>query len=310
VRNIVNALFVRDGRVLLARRSPRRVAYAGLWSFPGGHVEQNETLIEALVREVREEVGVTPTTFRLIGTIADPNGIATDPATYHIYVVTAWDGGEPALVGDEHTELGWLTPASASDLPSLALAEYRPLFHRAVAIRPERRSYEEAVAESGVMEELAQFDPHIAGTPPLGLDLPDSDIDIVCFAPEAHAFTEAVWRAFSGVSGFTVKQLMRSPRPVVGSFEVADWRIELYGEAIPVEHQRGWRHFIVERRLLALGGEDLMAAILALRQQGMKTEPAFGTALKLRGDPYLALLDLSEQDDATLVAVLRVSGFR
>src|SRR5215469_4878011 len=118
VRNIVNALFVRDGRVLLARRSPRRVAYAGLWSFPGGHVEQNETLIEALVREVREEVGVTPTTFGLIGTIADPNGIATDPATYHIYVVTAWDGGEPALVGDEHTELGWLTPASASDLPS------------------------------------------------------------------------------------------------------------------------------------------------------------------------------------------------
>jgi mutator protein MutT len=310
MRHIVNALFVRDGKVLLSRRSPHRAAYAGLWSFPGGHVEQGEALIEALIREIREEVGVTPTTFGLIGTIADPNTMTTDPATYHMYAVTAWDGGEPSLVGDEHTELRWLTPAGASDLPSLALTEYRPLFQRAVGIRHERRSYEEALAESGVMEELARFDPRVAGTPPPGLDLPDSDIDVVCYAPDAHAFTEAVWRAFSSASGFTVKQLLRLPRPVVGSFEVAGWRIELYGEAIPVEQQRGWRHFTVERRLLSLGGEALMGAILALRQQGMKTEPAFAVALKLRGDPYLALLDLNEQDDATLVAVLQARGFR
>jgi hypothetical protein len=246
--------------------------------------------------------------------------MTTDPATYHMYAVTAWDGGEPSLVGDEHTELRWLTSAGASDLPNLALAEYRPLFNRAVgisldrkervSIRHERRSYEEAVAKSGVMEELARFDPRIAGTPALGLDLPDSDIDIVCFAPDGHAFTEAVWRAVSCASGFTVKQLMRLPRPVVGSFEAAGWRIELDGEAIPVEKQRGWRHFTVERRLLSLGGEDLTAAILALRQQGMKAEPAFAVALKLTGDPYLALLDLNEQDDATLVAVLRAGGFR
>lgn len=45
--NIVNALLVREGTVLLARRSPRRAAYPGLWSFPGGHVEANETLDEA-----------------------------------------------------------------------------------------------------------------------------------------------------------------------------------------------------------------------------------------------------------------------
>ena len=97
---------------------------------------------------------------------------------------------------------------------------------------------------------------------------------------------------------------------MVGSFEVAGWRIELYGEAIPVEQQRAWRHFTVERRLHSLAGEGLTAAILALRQQGMKTEPAFAVALKLQGVPYLALLDLNEQDDATLVAVLRVGGFR
>ena len=127
MRNIVNALFVRDGMVLLARRGPHRSAYPDRWSFPGGHVEQDETLTEALVREVREEVGVTPTTFSFLGPISDSNTSGTDPATYHMYVVSAWDGGDPALVGDEHTELGWFTPVAASVLPDLALEEYRSL---------------------------------------------------------------------------------------------------------------------------------------------------------------------------------------
>jgi len=128
MRNIVNALFVRDGMVLLARRSPHRAIYAGLWSFPGGHQEPGETLIEALVREVQEEVGVTPTTCEFIGTISDPNTPEADPATYHMYGVTAWEVGEPSLLGNEHTELKWFAVAAASALPDLALEEYRPLF--------------------------------------------------------------------------------------------------------------------------------------------------------------------------------------
>ena len=175
-------------------------------------------------------------------------------------------------------------------------------------IRPDRRSYEEALAERGVLEVLAPFDPRIAGTPLLGLDLPGSDIDGLCFAPDARAFTDTMWHNFSNAPAFMVKQLVRAPRPVVASFEAAGWRIELYGEAIPVEWQRGWRHFAVEQRLLALGGKNLLVAVRALREQGMKTEPAFAAALRLRGDPYLALLDLGGQDDETVVSVLRAGG--
>ena len=130
MRNIVNALFVQDGMILLVRCSPDRSAYPGLWSFPGGHQERQETLAEALVREVQEEITVTPTSFALLGTIADPNTPATDPVTYHMYAVTAWDGGEPTLSGDEHSDFRWFTPVAASDLPDLALEEYRRLFNR------------------------------------------------------------------------------------------------------------------------------------------------------------------------------------
>jgi ADP-ribose pyrophosphatase YjhB (NUDIX family) len=128
VRNIVNALFLRNGMVLLARRSPHRTAYAGLCSFPRGHVERDETLTDALMREVGEEVGVIPTSFSFLTTIIDPHAPETEPATYHIYVVTAWDGDEPTLLGDEHTEVRWFTPTAAIAQPDLALDEYRSLF--------------------------------------------------------------------------------------------------------------------------------------------------------------------------------------
>jgi 8-oxo-dGTP diphosphatase len=134
VRDIVNALLIRHGLVLLAKRSPLRKAYPGLWSFPGGHVEKGESLAEALNRELREETGVTPVDYRLLGTIADPNTSADAPITYHMYAVTLWRGGEPTMIDDEHTELRWFTRAAAISLPDLALEEYRPLLAKVVAI--------------------------------------------------------------------------------------------------------------------------------------------------------------------------------
>jgi 8-oxo-dGTP pyrophosphatase MutT (NUDIX family) len=134
MRNIVNALFVRDGAVLLALRSPHRSAYPRRWSFPGGHVEPQETLAEALVREVREEVGVFPTGFTFLTSIADPNAPDIDPATYHMYLVTAWDGGEPITLGGEHTEIRWFTPEAAIALPDLALDAYRALFRNIIVM--------------------------------------------------------------------------------------------------------------------------------------------------------------------------------
>jgi 8-oxo-dGTP diphosphatase len=46
-----------DGRVLIARR-PRGRKLAGRWEFPGGKVGPGETALEALVRELREEIGI------------------------------------------------------------------------------------------------------------------------------------------------------------------------------------------------------------------------------------------------------------
>ena len=118
-------MLMRDHVVLLARRAQHRTAYPDRWSFPGGHVEPGEALDAALIRECQEEIGITPVAFTPVGTIRDPND--EDPATYHMFSVTTWDGGEPVLIGDEHTSLRWFAPETAATLKELALGAYRPL---------------------------------------------------------------------------------------------------------------------------------------------------------------------------------------
>ena len=54
---VVGIVFNREGDVLIAQR-PADKAYAGYWEFPGGKVEMNETSGRALVRELREELGI------------------------------------------------------------------------------------------------------------------------------------------------------------------------------------------------------------------------------------------------------------
>jgi ADP-ribose pyrophosphatase YjhB (NUDIX family) len=128
VRNYVCAIFVSDGRILLGKRSPHRKAYAGNWDVVGGLVERGESLEDALVREVGEEVGVTPTAWDRFCAVRDTGPGARGDAIYHMFLVRAWNGGQPAMANDEHTELKWFTIAEACSLEDLALEAYRDLF--------------------------------------------------------------------------------------------------------------------------------------------------------------------------------------
>lgn len=58
MHHVVAAALVRSGEVLLTHRSPSRQWYPDVWDLPGGHVEDGESELQALGREVREELGV------------------------------------------------------------------------------------------------------------------------------------------------------------------------------------------------------------------------------------------------------------
>lgn len=167
-----------------------------------------------------------------------------------------------------------------------------------------RADYHEVVDCVGVIADLTEFDPHIAGTPPLNLHVPASDIDILCYAPDPDRFTSAVWRPFGSRPNFRMWQWSGTDQPVLATFEAHGWHLEIFGHARPVAEQTAWRHFVVERRLLALGGQSLASAVMAFRRNGLKTEPAFAAALKLPGDPYQTSLDMHDWADDALTMLI------
>ncbi|MCG7507905.1 NUDIX domain-containing protein [Mesorhizobium sp. IRAMC:0171] len=61
----------------------------------GGHVEPGETLEAALVREAQEEVGVTPTEFTWLASVEERHPKLYGNAIHHVFMVSAWDGGDP-----------------------------------------------------------------------------------------------------------------------------------------------------------------------------------------------------------------------
>ena len=130
----VGALFIRpDGKVLLGLRAPSKKVWPSHWDTIGGHVEDGESLDDALIREVQEETGVTPTQFRLIATVRERQPERYGDALHHIYGVTAWQGGDPANVCDEHTELRWFSIDEMRRLTNIVDADYPSLAELGIA---------------------------------------------------------------------------------------------------------------------------------------------------------------------------------
>ena len=106
------ALIDPDGRVLIARR-PEGKAHAGAWEFPGGKIEQGETPEQALIRELREELGVEPCEQCL-----QPFAFASHPldAARHmlmpLFVCRRWDG---FIDPKEGQEIAWVRPDKLAD---------------------------------------------------------------------------------------------------------------------------------------------------------------------------------------------------
>jgi mutator protein MutT len=114
---IVGALLLNEqGEVFVARFSK----VAGQYAIPGGHVEYGETIAEALVRELEEETGLTPTSYRLLRVGERIRPPLYKDGTRHLvyldFVVDDWTG-KLILDGDELNDGLWVTPEAARDLP-------------------------------------------------------------------------------------------------------------------------------------------------------------------------------------------------
>ena len=127
VAKCVTGALIRDGKVLLVKRSPHMRFYPDVWDLFGGHVEGGESSEDALLREAMEELQVEIESFHLLGTIHDP----VEPAEIMVFAVTTWKGEPINAAPDEHTQIGWFP---ADGLPcSDGLDAYRELVVQAIA---------------------------------------------------------------------------------------------------------------------------------------------------------------------------------
>ena len=151
---VVAALIVQSQKILLGLRSATRAFYPDVWDMFGGRVEPGERHEETLVRELQEELGITPTQWKYLETLTillpDPHpsspksdkhksGKYSKPQgrilgrgfelIVHLYRVTAWKGTPFNRQPEEHSVIHWFSLAEAEQL-HLADPIYPTLFER------------------------------------------------------------------------------------------------------------------------------------------------------------------------------------
>ena len=128
---VVAAVFVREGTVLACRRASGKSA-AGKWEFPGGKIDDDETPQSALVREIREELGISIS----VGALVDRSVTLVGDINIDLACYFATTAIVPSHSTD-HDDLRWMPISSlpeldwaAPDLPAVAALTSRTIESR------------------------------------------------------------------------------------------------------------------------------------------------------------------------------------
>ena len=95
----VDAIIIKNDAILLIKRG--KEPYKNLWALPGGHLDWNETLEDAVIREVKEETGLTVTSCKFFKIYSKP---VRHPKQLVAVVYYTEVGGAP-LAGDDAEDL-------------------------------------------------------------------------------------------------------------------------------------------------------------------------------------------------------------
>ncbi len=154
----------------------------------------------------------------------------------------------------------------------------------------QRLAYKE-LQDLRLFDLLKDFDPLLAGTIPIGIDLPGSDLDVLCCCLDHEHFAQLLKFHFQQYPSFRMKRFHREGvETSLCNFFAPNFEIEIFAQDEATHQQRGFQHMLIEHRILQERGPAFRDQIIRLKQSGVKTEPAFAQLLGLQGDPYEALL--------------------
>ena len=167
-----------------------------------------------------------------------------------------------------------------------------------------------AIKSSRVLEVLSNYGVQVVGTFPLGIETPESDVDLVASTLSQVELKTVLEKEYGSTPGFQSHFKLKGGIPaLVVRFSHEGVKFEVFAQDSASVEQVAFRHFQIEERLLKLGGAPLRNDIQSLRAKGLKTEPAFAEALELQGDPYDAILQLSSASESELQLILNQAGY-
>ncbi len=154
----------------------------------------------------------------------------------------------------------------------------------------QQKAYEELTALN-IFDTLKKYNPLLTGTIPIDIDIPESDLDIICQCRNHSKFSILLKELYSKQLNFKIKSTYcNTIECTVATFDTNHFKIEIFGQDIPTNQQNAYLHMFMQYQILTSKGKVFRDEIRRLKRKGIKTEPAFASLLGLKGNPYEALL--------------------
>lgn len=97
--------------------------------------------------------------------------------------------------------------------------------------------------ELSIFDKLIRYKPILTGTIPIGIDLPESDLDIICERYEHTEFAKTLSSLFAFKEGFEIRtKICNGLLSTIATFKARKFKIEIFGQDCPTEKQNAYKH--------------------------------------------------------------------
>lgn len=165
------------------------------------------------------------------------------------------------------------------------------------------------VSELKLLEIFKNHQPFIAGTGPLAIDLPNSDLDLLVSFKDPNDFKKICQQGFSSLPEYEISiGEINNESYCLCRFSYKGIPVEIFCSKLSTFSQNGYLHFNSEEKILKYGPMNWAEEIIKLKSSGIKTEPAFARLLqKTEMDAYQFVLNLQKKSIQELRSIIRSS---
>lgn len=120
--SVVAVIRNNEGKYLVLKRSEREIAYPGMYTFPGGKVEDNDTVEETLIKEAKEEANLDLKPGKIL--LKDKSFIRPDDQTVKVFsYLCEVENSDNIKISDDFTDYKWVSFGELNDISHVGIED-------------------------------------------------------------------------------------------------------------------------------------------------------------------------------------------